>query len=220
MDEQRPTLLVSEIFLSIQGESSWAGCPCTFVRLTGCPLRCSYCDTEYAFTGGERLPLSEILVRVDKFGCPLVEVTGGEPLAQPHCHELLQALVSRGYRVLLETSGTFSIESIPRTVHKIVDLKCPSSGEMERNLWANIELLTPHDEIKFVIGTREDYEWAKTVFAQHNLSKRCRAVLFSPVFGKLPATELSRWILEDKLFDVRLQLQLHKYIWPPDARGV
>ncbi|MCX7625652.1 MAG: radical SAM protein [Candidatus Sumerlaeaceae bacterium] len=220
MDESSPTLMVSEIYLSIQGESSWAGYPCAFIRLSGCPLRCSYCDTEYAFTGGQRLRITEILVRVQKFQCPLVEVTGGEPLAQPRCTELLQALLEQGYRVLLETSGAFSIEKVPRDVYKIVDIKCPSSGEMERNQWRNLDLLAPHDEIKFVIGTRDDYEWAKAICAQYSLSSRCRVVHFSPVFGKLPPADLSHWILDDRLYDVRLQLQLHKFIWPPDTQGV
>lgn len=220
MKRDEPTLLVNELYLSIQGESTWAGYPCVFVRLTGCPLRCTYCDSEYAFVGGERLTLTEVLERVGRYECPLVEVTGGEPLAQPHCVTLLAELLARGYRVLLETSGAYSIADVPREVCKIMDLKCPSSGEMHRNNWANIELLQPHDEVKFVLGTREDYEWAKQICREYALEQRCGAVLFSTVFGKLAPATLAQWILEDRLFQVRLQLQLHKYIWPPDTRGV
>ncbi len=218
--QQSPTLVISEIYLSIQGESTWAGCPCVFVRLTGCPLRCTYCDTEYAFSGGKRLSLSSILAEIESFGCRLVEITGGEPLAQPNCVELMHQLVSRSYVVLLETSGAYSLADVPREVRKIMDFKCPSSGELERNLWENVEFLTPHDEVKFVIGDREDFDWAKEVCQRFSLEKRVRAVLFGPVFGKLNPADLARWILEERLFGVRLQLQLHKYIWPPDTRGV
>ncbi|MGB9693157.1 MAG: radical SAM protein [Candidatus Sumerlaeaceae bacterium] len=212
--------MITEIYLSIQGESTWAGCPCVFVRLTGCPLRCSYCDTEYAFTGGRRIRLEDVLAEVASFGCPLVEITGGEPLAQPACVELLRILVTHGFTVLLETSGAFSLANVPAEVRKIMDLKCPSSGEAERNLWGNIEFLQPHDEVKFVIGDRTDFEWASKVCREHGLVKRVRAVLFSPVFGKLAPLSLAQWILDERLFDVRLQLQLHKYVWPPEARGV
>jgi 7-carboxy-7-deazaguanine synthase len=214
------TLQVTEIYLSVQGESTWTGLPCTFVRLTGCPLRCSYCDTAYAFSGGTRMALSDVLARVDELGSPLVEVTGGEPLAQPSCIPLLGALVDAGRTVLLETSGAFDIAPVPSTVHRIVDLKCPSSGEEHRNLYSNMDLLSPRDEVKFVIGTREDYEWSRGKATEHRLPGRVRAVLFSPVFGRLDAAELVRWIIADRLFGVRFQLQAHKHIWPPDKRAV
>jgi 7-carboxy-7-deazaguanine synthase len=213
-------LLITEIYLSVQGESTWVGQPCTFVRLTGCPLRCTYCDTEYAFYGGTRMELSEVLARIAELGCPLVEVTGGEPLAQPNCIPLLQSLIDAGYAVLLETSGAYSIADVPHEVHKIVDLKGPSSGEMHRNLYENVALLAPHDEVKFVLGSREDYEWARSQVKEHSLTGHCRAVLFSCVFGKLEPAQLVEWITQDRLFDVRFQLQAHKFIWPPDAKGV
>lgn len=213
-------LQITEIYPSVQGESTWAGVPCTFVRLTGCPLRCTYCDSAYAFFGGENLEIREILARVREIGCPLVEVTGGEPLAQPNSILLLQQLLDGGFTALLETSGAYPISYVPREVHKIVDLKCPSSGEEHRNLWENVEFLAPHDEVKFVIGTREDYDWARRMVAGHRIADRCRAVLFSCVFGKLEPADLSRWMLEDRMYGVRMQLQAHKYIWPPDQRGV
>jgi 7-carboxy-7-deazaguanine synthase len=216
-----PTRLqISEIYLSVQGESTWAGLPCTFIRLTGCPLRCSYCDTEYAFYGGSKVALDDILAKVREYGCPLVEVTGGEPLAQPNCIPLLQALIDDNYTVLLETSGAYPISNVPRDVRKIVDLKCPSSGEMHRNLYENMELLAPHDEVKFVMGSREDYDWAKEQVSRYDLPQRCAAVLFSCVFGKLEPATLVEWMVADKLFNVRMQLQAHKFIWPPDTKGV
>jgi 7-carboxy-7-deazaguanine synthase len=220
------TLKVTEIYLSLQGESTWAGLPCIFVRLTGCPLRCTYCDSAYAFYGGEKLPLEQILAKVDELagnpavGRPLVEITGGEPLAQPNCVPLMQALLARGYTVLLETSGAISVASVPREVHKILDVKCPSSGEEDRNDLVNLQLIAAHDEVKFVIGSREDYEFARSVVREHRLATRCRAVLFSAVFGAVEPAALSGWMLEDHLWDVRLQLQMHKYIWHPDAKGV
>ncbi|RMH24289.1 MAG: radical SAM protein [Candidatus Hydrogenedentota bacterium] len=217
---EEPTLVISELYLSIQGESTWAGLPCTFIRLTGCPLRCSYCDTEYAFFGGQRMVLSRILSQVHELGCPLVEVTGGEPLAQRECITLLHALLEQGYTVLLETSGAYSLREVPTEVHRIVDLKCPSSGEMHRNCWENISLLTLRDEVKFVVGTREDYEWAQDQIHQHRLFDRCGAVLFSPVWGQLAPRELASWLLADHLFAARLQIQLHKVIWPTESRGV
>jgi len=220
MPDNDATLLVSEMFVSIQGESTWAGCPCAFVRLTGCPLRCTYCDTTYAFTGGERVGIPDIVDWVQATGCRLVEVTGGEPLAQRRCIDLLRALVDRDYHVLLETSGALSIAEVPQDVHRIVDFKCPSSGEGHRICWENVELLTVRDEVKFVIGDRTDYEWARDTSTRHQLAVRCRAVLFSPVTGHLHPRTLAEWLLADRFFDVRLQLQLHKYIWPPDARGV
>jgi len=213
-------LMITEIYLSVQGESTWVGQPCTFIRLTGCPLRCTYCDTEYAFYGGTRMDLAEVMARTGELGCPLVEVTGGEPLAQPNCTALLQALLDAGYTVLLETSGAYSIENVPRAVHKIVDLKCPSSGEMHRNLYENMNLLAPEDEVKFVLGSREDYDWSKEQVHKYGLPEKCRAVLFSCVFGKLEPAQLVEWMVEDKLFGVRFQLQAHKFIWPPDAKGV
>ncbi len=217
---QQGTLLVHEIYLSIQGESTWAGCPCVFIRLTGCPLRCAYCDTEYAFSGGTRMTIADVLETIRPWECQLVEVTGGEPLAQKRCPELLKALLEEGYTVLLETSGALPLDDVPYDVHKIVDFKCPSSGEMDRNCWRNVDLLAPHDEVKFVIGTRDDYEWACEVVRAYDLAATCRAVLFSTVFGSLAPAALAAWILEDRLYNIRLQLQLHKYIWPPEARGV
>ena len=213
-------LHVSEIYLSVQGESTWAGLPCTFVRLTGCPLRCVWCDTEHAFYGGQKIALEEIMARVREIGCPLVEVTGGEPLAQPNCLALLQALLDDGRTVLLETSGAYPIAPVPRAVHKIVDLKCPDSGEQKRNLYENLDHLAPHDELKFVLASRRDYEWARDIVRERELTGRVRAVLFSCVFGMLEPATLVQWMLADRLFEVRMQLQAHKFIWPPDMKGV
>jgi len=213
-------LQVTEIYLSVQGESTWTGLPCTFIRLTGCPLRYTYCDTEYAFFGGRKLELDAIMAQVAELKCRLVELTGGEPLAQPNCVHLLDRLVRDGYKVLLETSGAFPIAGVPREVVRIVDLKCPSSGEMHRNLPENIEHLQAHDEVKFVMGSREDYEWARDQVRAHNLDRRIQAVLFSCVFGKLEPAELIQWMLDDQLNGVRFQLQAHKFIWPPDMKGV
>jgi 7-carboxy-7-deazaguanine synthase len=216
-----PTRLqITEIYLSVQGESTWAGLPCTFIRLTGCPLRCTYCDTEYAFYGGTKVALDDIVSKVREFGCPLVEVTGGEPLAQPNCIALLEALLQDGRTVLLETSGAYPIANVPREVRKIVDLKAPSSGEQHRNLYENTDLLAPHDEVKFVLGSREDYDWAVQQVAIYNLTSRTAAVLFSCVFGKLEPAQLVDWMIADKLFQVRMQLQAHKFIWPADTKGV
>lgn len=219
-DKKSIRLQITEIYLSVQGESTWSGLPCTFIRLTGCPLRCTYCDTEYAFFGGAKMDLATIMQRVREIGCPLVEVTGGEPLAQPNCVALLQALVDGGHTVLLETSGAFPIANVPTEVIRIVDLKCPSSGEQHRNLYENVEQLQPHDEIKFVMGSREDYEWAVAQIRQHDLTAKVRAVLFSCVFDKLEPQQLIQWMLDDGLNDVRFQLQAHKFIWPPDMKGV
>lgn len=213
-------LQITEIYLSVQGESTYTGLPCTFVRLTGCPLRCTYCDTEYAFFGGKRITMDDVLKQVRDLGCPLVEVTGGEPLAQPNCIPLLQALVAEGYKVLLETSGAFPIKDVPTEVVRIVDFKCPSSGEMDRNLPENIALFLPHDEVKFVIGTREDYEWSREQVREHSLTSKVQAVLFSCVFSGVQPADLIQWMLDDGLHDVRFQLQAHKFIWPPDAKGV
>lgn len=217
------SLRVTEIYHSIQGESTWAGLPCTFVRLTGCPLRCVWCDTEYAFHGGEKLSLDEIIERVEDIGTPLVELTGGEPLAQRPTLILLTRLLDRGFTVLLETSGAIDVAPVDVRAHKIMDLKCPGSGEVEKNLWSNLGHLTGNDEIKFVIADRGDYEWAVARIREHALDDavrrdRLRAILLSPVWG-IDLPELAEWALADKL-PVRLQVQLHKIIWGPDKPGV
>ncbi len=209
---------ISEIFYSIQGESSYAGQPCVFVRLTGCPLRCTWCDTDYAFYGGQDGSIDEILAKVQTYGCRLVEVTGGEPLAQPESLPLLTRLCDAGYTVLLETSGAIDIAPVDPRAHIILDVKCPGSGMTERMYWPNLAALTTKDEAKFVLTDRADYEWAKEMLAHHHLADRC-SVLFSPVFGSLDLRQLAEWILADRL-PVRFQVQLHKYIWAPDMRGV
>ena len=219
-----PFLRITEIFHSIQGESTWAGVPCTFVRLTGCPLRCSWCDTEYAFHGGSRMTFDEILQEVASHSARVVEVTGGEPLAHPGAFDLTRRLLDEGYTVLVETSGAFDVSPLDPRVHKIMDLKCPGSGESHRNLWANLEHLTERDEVKFVVKDREDYEWARQAIAEHGLAHRVldgtlRAVLMSPVWGDIDLEPLARWILEDGL-PVRFQVQVHKLIWGADATGV
>jgi len=213
------SLQVTEIFHSIQGESTHAGRPCAFVRLTGCPLRCSWCDTAYAFEGGKAMAVEEILRQVAAFGCPLVEVTGGEPLAQKECVPLLQALVDAGYEVLLETSGALPIEQVPEEVRRIVDLKCPDSGEEGKNRWENLPYLTRRDEIKFVIASRKDYDWALDVARCRDLARKANAVLFSPVHGKVEPRELAEWMKKDQA-PARLQIQLHKYLWPGVERGI
>ncbi|MEY2492406.1 MAG: 7-carboxy-7-deazaguanine synthase [Verrucomicrobiota bacterium] len=218
-EARAPTLTVNEIYHSIQGESTWAGRPCVFVRLTFCDLRCNYCDTAYAFYEGEKIPLPEILKRVRMFECPLVEITGGEPLLQKNVLPLMTMLADAGMVVLLETSGAHDISEVDARVHRIMDLKTPGSGECERNLWSNISRLTGRDEVKFVIGSREDYEWSRERMREHALSQRCRAVLFSPIFGRIQPREIVEWMLADKL-EVRFQLQMHKFIWSPTARGV
>jgi 7-carboxy-7-deazaguanine synthase len=215
---------VTEIFHSIQGESTWAGLPCTFVRLTGCPLRCVWCDTEYSFFGGEKLSLEEILLRVQEMGTGLVEVTGGEPLIHPNAFVLTQELLNRGFTVLVETSGAVEVSLLDPRAHKIMDLKCPGSGEVEKNLWSNLRHLTARDEVKFVVKDRGDYEWTRTVIRERGLDERLeagslRALLVSPVWGEVELKDLASWILEDAL-PVRLQMQLHKLIWDPNARGV
>ena len=219
-----PFLRISEIFHSIQGESTWAGTPCTFVRVTGCPLRCSWCDTTYAFQGGTRMSFAQILEAVASFPTRIVEVTGGEPLAHPGSFALTDELLKEGYTVLVETSGAFDISSLDQRVHKIMDLKCPGSEESEKNRYENLEHLTGRDEIKFVLQDREDYDWAKSAIQQYELEQRVedgtlRAILVSPVWGKIDLQELSQWILEDGL-QVRFQLQVHKLIWGPEATGV
>lgn len=211
-------LRINEIYASIQGESSHAGLPCAFVRLTGCHLRCTYCDSEYAFYAGNWMTVDDIIARVAEFGLPLVEITGGEPLLQPTCRQLAQALLDAGYTVLCETSGSLPIDRLPAGVIKIMDLKCPSSGEVERNDWANIPKLQPHDEIKFVVGDREDFDWAGGVIAQYGLADRC-VLLMAPVFGEIEPRQLAEWIMKQRL-PVRFQLQMHKFIWDPAAMGV
>jgi len=211
-------LNISEIFLSLQGEASRAGQPCVMVRLAGCNLRCAWCDSEYAWTGGESMSLEEILAKVVELGCSRVEVTGGEPLTQPASLELLRQLCEAGYETLLETNGSVDISLVDPRVVRIVDFKCPSSGQDDQNLWANVDGLRREDEIKFVIADRTDYEYAVSAIRRFDLLNKC-PVLFSPIFGRLHPSELAGWILEDKL-DVRLSLQLHKIIWPECERGV
>lgn len=225
------TLRINEIYRSIQGESSHAGRPCVFVRLTACDLRCSYCDTPYAFSEGATMKLSEILDEVERLACRMVELTGGEPLLQKNVLPLMKELCDRGHFVLIETSGAHDIEPIDPRVIRIVDLKTPGSGECARNREENIGRLRPDDEVKFVIGSREDYEWARETVRKHRLYERVRTILFSPVFRHTgmpgqttghPGIEprlIVEWMLEDGL-DVRFQLQMHKFIWPPEQRGV
>jgi 7-carboxy-7-deazaguanine synthase len=212
-------LTINEIFHSIQGESSYAGQPCVFVRLTACDLRCTWCDTEYAFYEGKKRALEEVIGEVDSFGCSLVEVTGGEPLLQEEVYPLMQGLLDRGKTVLLETGGHRDTSRVPDEVVTILDVKCPGSGESHRNDWSNLERLRAHDEVKFVVKDRADYEWARDVVAQRGLAGRAAAIHFSPVHGELDPKTLSEWVLADRLA-VRVQLQIHKYIWSPTTRGV
>lgn len=214
-----PALKINEIFHSIQGESTHIGRPCVFVRLTACDLRCTYCDTAYAFYEGHKQSLDDILAQVKTYQCPLVEVTGGEPLLQPNVHPFMTQLCDAGYEVLLETSGAHPIARVDPRVKRIMDLKCPSSGESARNLVENLPELNAQDEVKFVIGTRADYDWAKAQIATADWAQRVRAILFSPVFGHCPPLDLATWILQDRLA-VRMQVQLHKIIWEPNQRGV
>jgi 7-carboxy-7-deazaguanine synthase len=209
---------ITEIFFSIQGESTYAGLPCLFVRLTGCPLRCEWCDTSYAFHGGTERNIDSIVAELEDYPCRLVEITGGEPLAQSEVHALITALADRGYTVLIETSGALDIGSVDPRAIIIMDVKCPGSGMADRNRWDNIGLLKPQDQIKFVIKDRADYDWALTIMRDHDLARR-QAVLFSPVFGLLEPQQLAEWIMSDGL-PVRFQLQLHKLIWDPATRGV
>jgi len=212
-------LTIHEVFYSIQGESSYAGRPCVFVRLTACDLRCSWCDTPYAFHEGRKQSIDDVLAEVDRLNCRLVEVTGGEPLLQDDVYPLMQALLDRGLTVLLETGGHRSIERVPGAVTIILDVKCPASGESHRNDWANLDRLRPHDEVKFVVQDRADYEFARDVICRHRLAGRAAAIHVSPVHGVLDLRTLSEWILADRL-PVSLQPQLHKYIWDPATRGV
>ena len=212
-------LTVNEIFYSIQGESTHAGRPCVFVRLTACDLRCTWCDTSYAFDEGHKQTVDEVLAEVERYDCPLVEITGGEPLLQEDVYELMTRLLGQGRTVMLETGGHRPIDRVPPEVVKIVDVKCPGSGEAGKNHWDNLDRLSLHDEVKFVVKDRVDYEFARDVIARANLSARCRAILMSPVHGEMDASVLSAWILADRL-PARLHIQLHKIIWPPDTRGV
>jgi 7-carboxy-7-deazaguanine synthase len=212
-------LTINEIFHSIQGESTHTGRPCVFVRLTACDLRCSWCDTPYAFHEGRKMSIEDVMADVAAFECPVVEITGGEPLLQPDVYPLMSELLARGHTVLLETGGHRSVAQVPSGVVRIIDVKCPASGEAAKNDWSNLELLTATDEVKFVVQDRQDYEFAKDVIARHALAGRCAAILISPVHGVLQGKDLAAWILADRL-PVRLQLQAHKYIWSADARGV
>ena len=211
-------LKINEIYHSIQGESSFTGLPCIFIRLTYCNLRCSYCDSEYTFYEGTDMSIDEILNKIKNYSCKLVEVTGGEPLVQKGCIDLLQKLVDLDYKVLLETSGSLTIKDVPKEVINIIDFKCPSSNMKKKNLWENINYLKPDDEVKFVIGNREDYDWAKNKIKKYNLTNTCK-VLMSPTYKEIEPGMITKWILEDNL-NIRFQVQLHKEIWPEEERGV
>lgn len=212
-------LSINEIFYSIQGESTYAGRPCVFVRLAGCDLRCTWCDTAYAFSEGTKMSVEDILRQVDQYNIPLVEVTGGEPLLQDEVYALMEQLLDSGRTVLLETGGQVDVSRVPGAVIKVLDVKCPASGESGKVEWGNIDRLGSRDQVKFVIQDRRDYEFARDVLMRHALDRRCAAVLFSPVHGVMNSKDLSEWILEDRL-PVRLQLQLHKQIWGANVRGV
>ncbi len=211
-------LVVNEIFHSIQGESTHSGRPCVFVRLTYCNLRCSYCDTEYAFHEGTPQTIDQVLKRVKAYGTRLVEITGGEPLFQEGVHELMTLLCDQGHEVLLETGGSLDISRVDSRVKRIMDLKCPGSGMLRKNLYSNIDHLRSTDEVKFVIGSKEDFDWSVGIIQQYAIADRC-TILMSPVFGELEPVALAGWILDQKI-DVRFQMQLHKYIWEPETRGV
>lgn len=216
---ESPLLKVNEIFYSIQGESTNAGLPCVFIRLTYCNIRCVYCDTEYAFYEGTDRSVEEIINEVKSFGCRLVEITGGEPLVQENVHILMKQLCDMGYDVMIETGGSLPIELIDNRVKVIMDLKTPYSKMEKKNRYENINYLKPDDEVKFVIGSREDYDWAIAILSKYALVNKVKQVLFSPVFDKVENIDLAKWILDDKL-NVRFQLQMHKYIWHPETRGV
>ena len=211
-------LKINEIYFSVQGESTHAGLPCVFVRLTYCNLRCTYCDTEYAFYEGKDMSMEDILTEIKKYDCDVVEITGGEPLIQKEVLPLMQILCDSGYKVLIETGGSLPIENIDQRVHVIMDLKCPSSNMMKKNRYENLQFIKPIDELKFVIGSREDYEWSKEIIEKYQLQGRCE-ILFSVVFESLKPVELVNWIIEDSL-KVRFQLQMHKFIWDPKKKGV
>jgi 7-carboxy-7-deazaguanine synthase len=208
---------VTEIFFSIQGESSHVGRPCVFVRLTGCNLRCRWCDSEYTFTGGEKMSLDEVISKVESYGCNLVEITGGEPLAQSEAFDLIRRLGDDGFEVLIETSGSIDVTPVDERAKLILDIKCPGSGEVEKNRWANLDHLRPHDEIKFVIADRADYEWARDLIAERQLDRW--TILFSPVWGEMDMKALAEWMLADRV-PARFQTQLHKHIWGADVKGV
>lgn len=212
-------LTVHEIYLSVQGESTHVGRPCVFVRLTACNLRCRWCDTPYAFTGGRKMSLEDVVTDVERHETRLVEITGGEPLLQREVYPLMERLLERGYEVLLETGGHVPLDDVPEPVRAIVDVKCPASGEAHKMHWPNLDQLSPHDEVKFVIADRGDFDYAAGVTCTYRLSERAAAVLFSPVHGELDPAQLVRWILDARL-PVRLQIQAHKYIWSPETRGV
>jgi 7-carboxy-7-deazaguanine synthase len=213
-------LRITEIFRSIQGESTHAGRPCTFIRLTGCPMRCTWCDSEYTFTGGEHISIDDVLAQVRDFDCRLVEVTGGEPLAQREAFDLIGRLCDAGYEVLIETGGYVSTEDLDQRAKVILDVKCPASGEAERNHWPNLRRLRPDlDEVKFVVADRADWDFARTVVKEYDLENLARSILISPAWEQIDLQELANWIVESGL-NARMQLQLHKYIWGADARGV
>ena len=212
------SLKINEIYYSVQGESTHSGCPCIFIRLTYCNLRCSYCDTEYAFYDGKDMEITDIMSEIKQWDCNLVEVTGGEPLFQEECIDLLNELVNSNYEVMLETGGSLSISDVPKKVVKIVDFKCPSSRMVKKNLWSIVDDLQAHDEVKFVIGNREDFDWAKDRITEYSLDKIC-TLLFSPTFGEIDPQQIVEWILAENL-PVRMQLQMHKMIWSPEEKGV
>ncbi|SVB85429.1 uncharacterized protein METZ01_LOCUS238283 [marine metagenome] len=212
------SLKVNEIYYSIQGESTHVGRPCIFIRLTYCNLRCTYCDTEYAFYEGKDIEIPEIMAKIKQWNCNLVEVTGGEPLFQDECIDLLNELTTQNYEVLLETGGSLSISDVPIEIVRIVDFKCPSSGMEKKNLWSIVNDLQPHDEVKFVIGDREDFDWAKEMLNKYSLNEKC-SILFSPTFGKIDPSLIVEWILEGDI-PVRMQLQMHKHIWESAGKGV
>jgi 7-carboxy-7-deazaguanine synthase len=209
---------ITEIFYSIQGESTYSGLPCVFIRTTGCNLRCTWCDTEYSFYGGVEMTLEEIMARVESYGCKLAELTGGEPMLQKEIYALSERLLAEGYTVLMETGGSLDLSQLDARVIKIMDLKCPGSGEVDKNYWPNLAVLQPHDQIKFVIKDRRDYEWSVAAVREHRLAERVQ-ILFSPVFGVMDYRALAEWMLADNV-PARFQVQLHKYIWPPEMRGV
>ena len=212
------SLKINEIYYSVQGESTHSGCPCIFIRLTYCNLRCSYCDTEYAFYDGKDMEITDIMIEIKRWDCNLVEVTGGEPLFQDECIDLLNELVNSNYEVMLETGGSLSISDVPKKVVKIVDFKCPSSGMVKKNLWSIVDDLQANDEVKFVIGNREDFDWAKDKITEYSLDRIC-TLLFSPTFGEIDPQLIVEWILADNL-PVRMQMQMHKMIWSPEEKGV
>ena len=216
--ENNNILKINEIFKSIQGESTYTGLPCIFIRLTYCNLRCTYCDTEYAFHDGQDMSIKEILEYIEPMGIKLVEITGGEPMLQKNVISLMKELLQNNYKVMLETSGAISLKDVPKEVNKIVDFKCPSSEMSDKNLWSILDELNLRDEIKFVVGDLNDYKWVKSKISKYNLDSKW-TILLSPVFGKITLEEMANWILQDNL-KVRLQLQMHKYIWDPEKQGV